>query len=227
MRAFSLAALMLALGVAAPCQTAQQTAPAPQEAAPAAQQPAPAAQQAPAPEPAKPAPAGPAKAPAAGSAVDNDTYILGAEDVITVRVWREQDLSGPHTIRPDGKITMPLIKEIQAAGLTPNKVAEAITAALSKFVNSPDVAVSVDDVRSRRYFVDGEINRPGAYPLATPTTAFEAITMAGGFREFANKKHIVILRGDKRIKFNWSEVLKGKNLSQNINLENGDRIMVQ
>ena len=215
MRAFSLAALILALGLAAPCQTAQQ-------AAPAAQQAAPAAQQAPAPEAAKPAPPGTAKA-----AVDNDTYILGAEDVIIVRVWREQDLSGPHTIRPDGKITMPLIKEIQAAGLTPNKVAESITTALSKFVNSPDVAVSVEEVRSRRYFVDGEINRPGAYPLATPTTIFEAITLAGGFREFANKKHILVLRGDKRIKFNWNEVLKGSNLSQNINLENGDRIMVQ
>lgn len=220
MRAFSLTALVLALGVAAPCQTAQQ-------AAPPAQQ-APAAQQAPSTEATKPAPAGTAKATApATSAVDNDTYVLGADDVIIVRVWREQDLSGPHTIRPDGKITMPLIKEIQAAGLTPNKVADAITAALSKFINSPDVAVSVEEVRSRRYFVDGEINRPGAYPLATPTTIFEAITLAGGFREFANKKHIIVLRGDKRIKFNWNEVLKGKNLSQNINLENGDRIMVQ
>jgi polysaccharide export outer membrane protein len=199
-----------------------------QQAAPAAQQAAPAAKQEPSGEVAKPAPAGPVKPTSLPvSAVDNDTYILGADDVIVVQVWREQDLSGPHTIRPDGKITMPLIKEIQAGGLTPNKVAEAITTALSKFVNSPDVAVSVDAVRSRRYFVDGEINRPGAYPLATPTTVFEAITMAGGFREFANKKHIIILRGDKRLKFNWSEVLKGKNLTQNINLENGDRVMVQ
>jgi polysaccharide export outer membrane protein len=221
MRAFSLAALVLALGLAALGQSTQQ-------AAPAAQQAAPAAKQEPSGEVAKPAPAGPVKPTSLPvSAVDNDTYILGADDVIVVQVWREQDLSGPHTIRPDGKITMPLIKEIQAGGLTPNKVAEAITTALSKFVNSPDVAVSVDAVRSRRYFVDGEINRPGAYPLATPTTVFEAITMAGGFREFANKKHIIILRGDKRLKFNWSEVLKGKNLTQNINLENGDRVMVQ
>jgi polysaccharide export outer membrane protein len=221
MRAFSLAALVLALGLAALGQSTQQ-------AAPAAQQAAPAVKQEPSGEAAKPAPAGPVKPTSLPvSAVDNDTYILGADDVIVVQVWREQDLSGPHTIRPDGKITMPLIKEIQAGGLTPNKVAEAITAALSKFVNGPDVAVSVDAVRSRRYFVDGEINRPGAYPLATPTTVFEAITMAGGFREFANKKHIIILRGDKRLKFNWSEVLKGKNLTQNINLENGDRVMVQ
>ncbi len=214
MRAFSLAALVLALGVAAPCQTAHPQA---------------AAQQEPSGEAAKPTTTGPIKAAALPvSAVDNDTYILGADDVIAVQVWREVDLSGPHTIRPDGKITMPLIKEVQAAGLTPNKVAEAITAALSKFVNSPDVAVSVEAVRSRRYFVDGEgINRPGAYPLATPTTVFEAITLAGGFREFANKKHILILRGDKRLRFNWNEVLKGKNLSQNINLENSDRVMVQ
>ncbi len=214
MRAFSLAALLLGLGLATSGQSTQQAAPA--------------AQQEQSGEAAKPAPAGPVKPTSLPvSAVDNDTYILGADDVIVVQVWREPDLSGPHTIRPDGKITMPLIKDIQAGGLTPNKVAEAITTALSKFVNGPDVAVSVDAVRSRRYFVDGEINRPGAYPLATPTTAFEAITMAGGFREFANKKHIIIMRGDKRLKFNWTEVLKGKNLSQNINLENGDRIMVQ
>lgn len=215
MRAFSLTALLLAVGLAAPCLTAQQAAPASKQETPAE-----------AAKPAAGAPVKPATLPV--SAVDNDTYILGGDDVIAVSVWREQDLSGVHTVRPDGKITMPLIKDIQAGGLTPNQVAEAIAAALSKFVNNPDVAVSVEAVRSRRYFVDGEgIARPGAYPLATTTTILEAITMAGGFREFANKKNITIMRGDKRIKFNWNEVVKGKNLSQNINLENGDRIMVQ
>jgi polysaccharide export outer membrane protein len=215
MRPFSLTALLLALGLAAPGLTAQQAAPAPK--------------QEPSTEVAKPTtgvPAKPMSLPA--SAVDNDTYILGGDDVIAVLVWREENLSGAHTIRPDGKITMPLIKDVQAGGLTPNKVAEEIAAALSKFINNPDVAVSVEAVRSRRYFVDGEgINRPGAYPLATTTTVFEAITMAGGFREFANKKNIVIMRGDKRMKFNWNEVVKGRNLGQNINVENGDRIMVQ
>jgi polysaccharide export outer membrane protein len=216
MRAFSLTALLLTLGLAVPCLSAQQAATPPKQDQPSAAAP-------------KPASNGPAKATTLPvSAVDNDTYILGGDDVIAVEVWREPDLSGTHTVRPDGKITMPLIKEVQAGGLTPNKVAEAVAEALAKFVNSPDVAVSVEAVRSRRYFVDGEgINRPGAYPLATTTTVLEALTMAGGFREFANKKKIVIMRGDQRIKFNWIEVVKGKNLPQNINLENGDRIMVQ
>ena len=215
MRAFSLTALLLALALVVPGLTAQQAATPPK--------------QEPAAEAAKPVTGVPAKPTALPvSAVDNDTYILGGDDVIAVSVWRELDLSGTHTIRPDGKITMPLIKDVQAGGLTPNKVAEAIAAALSKFINSPDVAVSVEAVRSRRYFVDGEgINRPGAYPLATTTTVFEAITIAGGFREFANKKKITIMRGDKRLLFNWNEVVKGRNLGQNIDLENGDRVMVQ
>ncbi len=214
MRGFRLTALNLTLGLAVSCLAAQQAAPAPKQEAPAG--------------PAKPtvgAPVKPMALPA--SAVDNDTYILGGGDVIAVQVWREPDLSGQKVIRPDGRITMPLIKEVQAAGLTPNQLAEAIATALSKFVNNPDVGVSVEQVLSRRYFVDGEINRPGAYPLATPTTVFEAITMAGGFQEFANKKSIIVIRGDKRFKFNWNEVVKGKNLSQNINIENGDHIMVQ
>ena len=214
MRGFSLTALILALGLAAPGQAAQQAAPAPKQGPPA--------------EAVKPTVGVPVKPMALpSSAVDNSTYILGADDLVAVQVWREPDLSVTRTIRPDGKITMPLIKDVQASGLTPNRLAEAIATALSKFVNNPDVEISVEAVRSTRYFVDGEINRPGAYPLSTPTTIFEALTMAGGFREFANKKNITIIRGDKRLKFNWNEVVKGKNLSQNVSLENGDHIMVQ
>lgn len=193
----------------------------------AAQQAAPAAKQGPQAEPAQPAPAGLGKPMNLPVSVDPNTYILGADDVITVRVWREQDLSGTMTVRPDGKITMPLINEIKADGMTPIQVGEAITTALSKFINNPQVTVSVDAVRSKRYLMTGEIARPGAYPLATPTTVFEAITMAGGFQEFANKKNITIIRGDKRLKFNWNEVVKGKNLSQNVLLENGDHVIVQ
>jgi len=217
---FRLTALILALGVSASGLAAQQAPPAPNQEAPAPKQEPPA-------QPAKSAtgvPVKPMSLPA--SAVDNDTYILGGDDVIAVLVWREENLSGSHTIRPDGKITMPLIKEVQAGGLTPNQVAEAIATALSKFVNEPDVAVSVEAVRSRRYFVDGEINRPGAYPLATPTTVFEAITMAGGFREFANTKKIIILRGSERLKFNYREVTHGKKMDQNILVKPGDQIIV-
>jgi len=159
--------------------------------------------------------------------VDPHAYLLGAEDVINVRVWREPDLSGQIAIRPDGKIAMPLINEVQAAGLTPVALAERLKELLSKFVNNPQVVVSLQEVRSSRYYVSGDgINRSGAYPLAVPTHVFEAITLAGGFRDFANKKKIIIVRGSERLKFNYSEVVKGKNLDQNILLENGDEVVV-
>ena len=153
-------------------------------------------------------------------------YTLGPDDVIVVRVWREPDLSGAMAIRPDGKITMPVINELKASGLTPTQLGQEISKALSTYVKNPQVIVSVQAVRSKRYFMSGEINRPGAYPLGTPTTIFEALTMAGGFREFANKKKVTIIRKDKRYRFNWNEVVKGKNLQQNIHLENGDQIVV-
>ncbi len=179
-------------------------------------------------EAAKPA-AEPAKeslAEAAPAAVDPKTYIIGAEDILLIRVWREPEHSGLVTVRPDGKITLPLIGDIQAAGLTPDKLDAAVTEALSKYINNPDVIVSVQAVRSKRYYVTGEVNRPGAFPLVTPLRVLEALTLAGGFRDFANKKNITILRGNQRFKFNYNDVVKGKNLAQNILLENGDYIIV-
>jgi polysaccharide export outer membrane protein len=158
--------------------------------------------------------------------VDPKTFKLGSEDVIEVRVWRENDLTGLHSIRPDGKISMPLIREVQAAGLTPEELSKSITEKLTKFINNPQVFVSVRQVRSQRYYVTGEVNRPGAYPLVVPTTVFEAITLAGGFREWAKKKDITISRGDKRLKFNYNDIVKGKKLDQNIKLQDGDHVIV-
>jgi polysaccharide export outer membrane protein len=176
------------------------------------------------PEAAKPPAAESAKLP---TAVDNKTFSLGPEDVVYVRIWREPDLSGQFMIRPDGIINMPLIKEVQASGLTPEQLRDRIATMYSKYVNNPDVTVAVMSVRSKRYYVSGDgISRPGAFPLAVPTTVFDALTLAGGFREFANKKKILIIRGDKRIKFNYQDIVKGKNLDQNIFLENGDKIIV-
>jgi polysaccharide biosynthesis/export protein len=176
-------------------------------------------------EPSKPETAQPAKPMAVPPAVD-PSYTLGPDDVIFVKVWREPDLSGAMAIRPDGKITMPVINEVKASGLTPTQLGEEISKALSTYVKNPQVMVSVSAVRSKRYFMSGEINRPGAYPLGSPTTIFEALTMAGGFREFANKKKVTIIRGPKRYRFNWNEVIKGKNLQQNIHLESGDQVIV-
>jgi polysaccharide export outer membrane protein len=154
-------------------------------------------------------------------------YIIGAEDLLEIHVWREQELSGPMTVRPDGKISMRLIGEVQAAGRTPEELGKVIREALAaKYLQDPIVTVTVRQVNSKKYFVQGEVNRPGPFPLLVPTTVFEAISISGGFREFAKKNKIVVMRKGKRIPFNYKEVEKGKKMEQNIYLENGDVIIV-
>jgi len=158
--------------------------------------------------------------------VDPKTFVLGPEDIVAVRVWREPELSFAAQIRPDGKITMQLVGEIEAAGKTPEELKDSVVEKLSDFLNKPEVSVSVQAVMSRRYYITGEVGRTGAFPLVVPITVLEALTNAGGFKEYANKKKITILRKGKIIKFNYSEVVKGKNLDQNILVENGDYIVV-
>lgn len=168
----------------------------------------------------------PIKSDSSGAAVDPKTYVIGAQDVLMIKVWREQDFTGPYTVRPDGKISMPLVGDVQASGLTPERLGEQLKQALSNFINSPDVTVSLQTVGSKKFYITGEVNRAGEYTLATPTKVFDALSNAGGFRDFANKKKIIIIRGTERIKFNYQDILKGKNLEQNIFLENGDTIVV-
>ncbi len=158
--------------------------------------------------------------------VDPKTFVLGPEDIVAVRVWREPELSFAAQIRPDGKITMQLVGEIDAAGKTPEELKDSVVEKLSDYLNKPEVSVSVQAVMSRRYYITGEVGRTGAFPLVVPITVLEALTNAGGFKEYANKKKITILRKGKIIKFNYSEVVKGKNLDQNILVENGDYIVV-
>jgi len=158
--------------------------------------------------------------------VDPKTFVIGPEDILAVKVWRENDLTGAVQVRPDGKITLPLVGEVAAAGQTPEQLKNTIIEKLSEYINKPEVMVSVQSVQSRRYYITGEVNRPGAFQLVVPTTILQALTNAGGFREFANRKKITILRSGKLIKFNYNEVVKAKNLKQNIFLENGDYIIV-
>ena len=162
-----------------------------------------------------------------GTAVDPKTYKIGAEDVIVVRVWREPDLSGPIMVRPDGKITMPLIGELKAEGMTPDELGKAVTEALKDKLTRPEVFIQVQQVNSKKYYISGEVNRTGSFPLVTPVTVFEALSIAGGLREYANQKNIVIVRGNERLKFNYREVVDGKNLKQNVTLQNGDHIIVR
>jgi polysaccharide export outer membrane protein len=177
-------------------------------------------------QPAKPAnPSSPAIA-SPGAAVDTKTFKVGPQDILKVIVWREQDFTGLYTVHSDGKITLPLVGDIQAGGLTAEEIQGNITSALSKLIQKPNVTVTVQQVLSQKYYMDGEIGRPGEYQLTAPTTVLEAISIAGGLREFANGKKIYILRGNERIRFNYKDVIKGKNLDQNVVLQSGDHVIV-
>ena len=190
--------------------------------------PEPPPQQTPAPTPTQPntsdkptaQPGGP------GAPVDANSYKVGPADILSIRVWDEPQFSGPVSVQENGKITLPLMGDLQAGGQTPVQIEGAITKALSKYVVKPLVTVTVQEVGSRKYYMDGEINRPGEYPLVVPTTILEAISKAGGVQEFANKKKIYVLRGDQRIYFNYKDVIRGKHLDENILLKPGDHIVV-
>lgn len=162
----------------------------------------------------------------AGASVDPRSYRIGAEDVLLLRIWREPDLSGLFTVRPDGKINLQLIGELDAANLTPVELEARISKAYASVLKNPLVTLQVQRVESKRYLISGEVGRTGAFPLVRPTTVLEALTVAGGIREFGNGKKVVIMRGKERIKFNYNDVIKGKKLDQNILLEPGDHIVV-
>lgn len=186
------------------------------------------AQAQPKPQEAKPEDPKPAEVTASspGAAVDPNSYKIGPEDVLLVKVWREPDLSGLVSVRPDGKINLQLVGELDALNATPVELEKRITSAYEKVLKNPLVTLQVQKVESKRYLLSGEVQKVGAFPLVRPTTVLEAITVAGGLREFGNGKKIVIMRGTERLKFNYNEVVKGKKLEQNILLQPGDHIVV-
>lgn len=164
----------------------------------------------------------------AGSA-GSKSYVIGPLDVLVVKVWNQPNLSGAVNVAPDGMISMQLIGEIKAAGLTAKQLREVITQRLKECcVNNPEgeVDVQVAKNNSKFYYVYGGVGRPGEYPLDRDTTVMDAMSLTGGFKDFANKKKIRILRGTQTFYFNYNEVSKGKRLDQNILLQNGDRVFV-
>ena len=162
------------------------------------------------------------------SPVDPKTFKIGPEDVLLIKVWQEPQLSGPVQVRPDGVITVDLVGEMQVNGMTPEQLREKLTEKFSGLVNNPLVFVHVQTVRSKKYLITGQgASKPGEYPLVMPTTILEALVKAGSFSEWADKKKIIIVRGEKRLYFNFDEfVKKGKKPETNIYLENGDLIIV-
>jgi len=163
-------------------------------------------------------------------AADSDRYVIGSEDVLYIHVWKEETLSKTVSVRMDGKISMPLIDEIQAAGLTPLKLKEILTERLKEFVEIPTVTVIVMEANGFKIYISGQIRSPGVYRLRSETTLAQIISMAGGLGEWANQSKIIIIRKEdgkeKRFTINYKKIVKGEDLNSNILLKAGDTIIV-
>jgi polysaccharide export outer membrane protein len=171
-----------------------------------------------------------AKAPGVAD-VNPSTYLIGPQDMLTVNVWKEPEVSQKLPVRPDGMISLPLIGDVRAAGLTPVQLEEAITAPLKKYMSEPQVTVIVTEVRSKTFNIVGQVVKPGYYPLDRQLTVLDAIALAGGFKDFAKTKKIYVLRSDasgkqERLAFNYKDVIKGQNTQENIELQPRDTIVV-
>ena len=153
-------------------------------------------------------------------------FVVGAEDVLGILFWRETDMSGDVTVRPDGRITLPLLGDLQAEGLRPDVLRDEIQKAATKYLTDPNVTVVVRTINSRKVFITGAVTMPGPFPLTGPRTVMHLIALAGGLSEYADSENIQILRGAKAFKFNYKDVSKGKKLQQNILLEPGDTVVV-
>ena len=160
----------------------------------------------------------------------NEEYVIGAEDVLEIAVWQNQDLSRTVTVRPDGKISLPLVHDIQAAGLTPDELKQALTRSLRPYMDAPNVTVIVQQINSWRIFVQGEVRTPGVYPIKSRTTLSQAIALAGGFTEFARKGKIKILRRKngrtETISVNYNRIVSDPRSELDIYLKPGDTVIV-
>lgn len=163
-------------------------------------------------------------------ATTDPSYVIGPEDVLDINVWKEPDVSRVVPVRPDGRISLPLINDVQAGGLSPQQLAALVTEKLRKYFNEPQVTVIVTAINSQRVFVVGEVLRAGAFPLIPGMTVLQALSSAGGFTTFADVKkiHVMRLRDGKHVElpFNYRDVLRGDNPEQNIKLEPGDTVVV-
>jgi polysaccharide biosynthesis/export protein len=164
------------------------------------------------------------------STATDPEYKIGPQDVVRIDVWKEPDISRTIPVRPDGKISLPLLNDVQASGLTSLELGKAIHDGLTKFVTNPEVTVTVTEINSRRAYITGEVTRAGAIALLPNMTVLQALSSAGGFTQFAKLKGIYVLRneGGKQVKhpFNYKEVVKGRNQEENILLQPGDVVVV-
>ena len=169
-------------------------------------------------------------APKAGNAVSEE-FVIGNGDVLAINVWKETEVSHVVPVRSDGRISLPLVGEVQAGGRTPKQLETDISAKLKDYVSEPEVTVIVQEIKSQKFNVLGMVMKPGSYVLTNPTTVLDAIAMAGGFRDFAKKKDVYVLRhtadGTRaRLPFNYKDVVKGHSSAQNVALQSNDTVVV-
>ncbi len=158
-------------------------------------------------------------------------YVIGPDDVLSLLFWRDKDMTADVVVRPDGKISLPLINDIQAGGLTPSELREVVNTVARRYVDDPSVTVVVKQINSRKLFITGQVEKPGPYPMNGRMTVLQLIATAGGLKEFTDGKRILIMRADEAGKqtsylFNYRQVTEGKNLAQNIELQPGDTVVV-
>jgi polysaccharide biosynthesis/export protein len=153
-------------------------------------------------------------------------YVIGAEDLLSIVFWRDKDLSADVVVRPDGNISLPLLNDVRAEGLTPDQLREALVQAAAKYIADPNATVLVKEINSRKVFITGNVAKPGSYPLAGRLNVMQLIALAGGLQEYADSKKIIILRAQKHLAFNFKDVVRQKNVGQNILLEPGDTVVV-
>jgi polysaccharide export outer membrane protein len=171
-----------------------------------------------------------AKQATAQVAADSGTYLIGPEDVLYIYVWKEENLSRTVPVRMDGMISIPLVDDIKAAGLTPLQLKELILAKLREYVDTPDVTVIVTEANSYKVYVQGEVRTPGVIRLRTETSLVQLIVMAGGFTDWANQKKITVMRKeggkDTRIVVNYKKIIDGDEGAKDIILKSGDIVII-
>jgi polysaccharide biosynthesis/export protein len=199
--------------------------------APPSQAKPPATPSRPQPPPANPPSVAPAPIVPAKPVVPPPDYVIGPDDVLQVLYWREKEVSAEVMVRPDGMISLPLLNDVKAAGLTPEQLRDAVNEGAKKyFQEDPSVTINIKTINSRKAFITGSVGKPGPYPLTSPTTVLQLISMAGGLSEFAKQTKISVMRTENgrpvRYPFNYKDVANGKNLRQNIELKPGDTVIV-
>jgi polysaccharide biosynthesis/export protein len=157
-------------------------------------------------------------------------YIIQPDDILEIFVWKEPELTRKVRVRPDGRISFPLVQDLQAAGLNPGELKTQVEKKLSDFLTSPEVTIIVDTILGYKIYVEGKVQKPGSFTVEKPVTVLQALTLAGGFQDYAKKTEITITRTigkDNTVyKFNYSDVIKGKKAEQNIILKPGDVVVV-